>query len=545
MLRRCSRQRGFALVAALCLALAACGSKPHGQGGIGPRLAYDTRPNILVIEVDHLGLQLGAYGDAAAQTPNIDRLAREGVRFDGFYGASGGADAETAALLTGMQPSTIGMVQEWTGAGAWTVVPPPEIRGYPELARAAAYVTFHVGARSDPFGSPGSLWTVDDRAANATWPDAMIGQPFLGVIDLSTVTDAQSGEKKTGLFAKRDDDDKSAKAVPVPAYLPDTPAVRDALKAEYAHVHRVDAQVGLILDRLRAAHVLDHTIVVFLTKSGPVRPRAERTVYDAGVHTPLILRWPDGHGRGTVRHDLISGIDVAPAILHMAGVQPRAWMQGQDRLTGQGASNTYVFTVQNRVDDIYERVFAVRDGRYLYVLNLAPYTQVLSLARARVMADVVAAARKAGKLTPVQASAYADDRGEAELYDLKADPDELNNLAGDPAHAGDVARLAQVLNAFAAEAPDYSTWTARDLGDLFKPGGVTPVTAPPQAVTHGFTVELTSLTPGAAILWRRDANEPWTLYTRPIDLHGPARIEATAVRYGFLESPVADFDLSP
>ena len=534
------------LAVTLCLALAACGSKPHGSGGIGGRQANDTRPNILVIEVDHLGLQLGAYGDAAADTPNIDRLAREGVRFDAMYGASGGENAETAALLTGMQPSTIGMVQEWTGAGAWSVVPPPEIKGYPELARAADYVTFHVGARPDPFGAPGSLWTIDDPQANATWPDAIIAQPFLGVIDLSTLTSAQRGEKPKGWFAKRDDSgEKYAKAVPVPASLPDTPAVRAALKAEYARVHRADAQVGDILERLRAAHALDHTIVVFLAKSGPVRPRAERTVYDAGVHTPLIVRWPDAHGRGTVRHDLISGIDVAPAILHMAGVTPRVWMQGQDHLSGQGTANTYVFTVQNRVDDVYERVFAVRDGRYLYVLNLAPYTPLLTLARAGPIADAVAAVRKAGKLTRIQVAAYGDERSEAELYDLKADPDELTNLADDNAHAGDVARLAQVLNAFAGEAPDYSTWTARDLGDLFKPGGVTPVTAQPQATLRGFSVALSSLTPGASILWRRDANQLWSLYTGPILLHGPTRLEATAVRYGFLESPVADFTLTP
>jgi arylsulfatase A-like enzyme len=533
------------LAATVCLVLSACGHKTHGPGGIGPRAANETRPNILVIEVDHLGLQLGAYGDAAADTPNIDRLAREGVRFDAAYGASGGADAETAALLTGMQPSTIGMVQEWTGAGAWSVVPPPEVKGYPEFVRAAGYLTFHVGARPDPFGSPQSLWTVDDPSPGATWPDAVIAQPFLGVIDLSTLTRSQRGDKPKGFFAKHDDDEKYTKPVSVPAYLPDTPAVRVALQAEYARVHRVDAAVGDILQRLGTAHALDHTIIVFTAKSGPVRPRAERTVYDAGVHVPLIVRWPDGRGRGAVRHDLVSGIDLGPAILRMAGVAPRAWMQGQDHLTGQGTPNTYVFTVQNRVDDVYERVFAVRDGRYLYVLNLAPYTPILSLARGGPITDAVAAVRKSGRLIRAQAAVYADDRGEAELYDLKADPDALNNLVEDDAHAGDVARLAQVLNAFAAEAPDYSTWTARDLGDLFKPGGVTPVTAQPQASVHGFSAELTSLTPGASILWRRDANAPWSLYTGPIQLHGPTRLEATAVRYGFLESPIAEFNLAP
>jgi N-sulfoglucosamine sulfohydrolase len=533
---------GRAGVLALALAvvgLAAC-SHPNPQGVIEPRPAGETRPNILVIEVDHLGLELGAYGDAAAQTPAIDRLAREGVVFTDAYAASGSEDAETAALLTGMHPSTIAVVQEWTGQAQWTVTPPPEIKGYPELLRAAGYDTFHVGPRPDPFGSPASLWAHDATKPGEAWIGGRLRQPFVGVVDLSTVG-APAGPAPAGISI-------DARRIVVPGYLPNTPAVRDALKAEYERVRRVDAAVAAILARLEQAHVLDHTIVVFTAKSGPVRPRAERTVYDAGAHTPLIVRWPDGQGRGSVRHDLISGIDLAPAILRMGGVAPRAWMQGQDHISTAATPNQAVFTVQNRVDSVYERVFALRDGRYLYVLNLAPYTPVLGLARPGPLAEAVTDARRTRRLSPDQAQMYSDERGQSELYDVKADPLELHNLAADPAHAGEVARLSQTLNAFAGSALDYSTWTARDLGDLFKPEGVTPTTAAPEILRQRGLFVLSSVTPGASILWRVGEAGPWTLYTGPFAARskaggGGGKLQAKAIRYGFKASVAVEVDL--
>ncbi len=542
---RAARAVGLALL----LTLAAC-SKPKPTGTVEARASGETRPNILVIEVDHLGLELGAYGDKAAQTPEIDRLAREGVTFTDAYATSGGADAEAVALLTGMHPSTIGMVQEWTGAPQWTVAPPPEVRGYPELLRAAGYYTFHIGTRPDAFGSPPSLWSQDVTAADARWIADAAAQPFLGVVDL-TVEDRPAAEprKKSFLetlqFWKRDESRDArpvtdAARLQVPAYLPDTPEVRAQLKAEYDRVHRVDEQVGALMKRLESAGLLKTTVVVFTAKAGPERPRAERTVYDSGVRVPLIVRFPDGRGKGVVRHDLISGADFAPSILKLAGVQPMAWMQGRDRFSGTGDPNRFVITVQDRVDGVYERAFAVRDGRYLYVLNLAPDTQVAAMMRPGPMTDAVQAANKAGRLSAPQAQIFGLERASAELYDLKADPFQLRNLAEEPAHAGDVSRLSQALNAFATSAPDWSIYSAEELQDRFKPGGVTPTAAAPTAALRDGKLLLDSVTPGAAILWRVKGEKPWRLYAGPAVLKPGSVIEAKSVRYGFLPSALTE-----
>ena len=536
---------------------AGCAPRAPATGALEPRAASEKRPNILIIEVDHLGTELGAYGDRAAATPNIDALARQGVTFANAYAASGGEDAETAALLTGVHPSTIDVVQEWTGEARWSVAPPPEVKAYPELLRAAGYHTFHVGARRDPFGSPASLWVEDVQKPAPAWPSVNIRQPFLGVVDLSTLQDPTAAPKPRTLWDRlqfwRPDPDAErrvrsvadARRIAVPAYLPDTPGVRAALKGEYDRVHHVDDEVGAILKRLDRAGALKSTVVIFTAKTGPARPRAERTVYEAGVHVPLIVRWPDGRGRGSVRRDLVSGVDLAPSVLKTAGLQPFAWMQGRDRLVSTSDPAKFAFTVQNRVDGVYERVFAVRDGRWLYVLNLALQTPLASLERPGPLATALQAARAAGRLGPAQARLFSDERPEGELYDLKTDPEAQHDLAQASAHSGDVQRLSRALNAFAISAPDTTTASTQDLLDSFQPGGQTPTAMAPSAVVQAGRVTLNSISPGAAILWRAAGAGPWKLYTGPIDARAAAKIETRAVRYGFTPSAVTTVDLKP
>ena len=128
-------------------------------------------------------------------------------------------------------------------------------------------------------------------------------------------------------------------------------------------------------------------------------------------------------------------------------------------------------------------------------------------------------------------------RPESELYDLQSDPWQLRNLVGNPAYAGQVTRLAEALNLFAGSAPDFSVRSAQELGDLFKPGGQTPMAMQPTAAGVGGRLALSSISPGASILWRTKPEEPWRIYVGPLDAP-KAGVQAKAVRYGFQDSPV-------
>lgn len=566
--------RTLIAVGVAALALAGCGPQktPAGSATVAPRAANETRPNILLIVIDHLGPEFAAYGDKTAQTPNLDRLAKSSEVFAHAYSTSASDDASYAAVLTGVHPQTIGMVQEWTGTRVWNVAPPPEVHGFPETLRAAGYHTFHLGPRTDPFEASSSLWTEEvlgePGVDTPAWPTMQIGQPFFGEIDLTTLDAAPDAtESKTGWFGggRKPAATPAVKpvdpqAIKVPDYLPDSHSMRVALAHRYEAIERVDAQVGEILARLDKLGLTATTDIIVTARTGPALPRAERTLYESGVRVPLIVHRADGRGAASVRQDLVSLVDVAPSILTRAGLKPFAWMQGRERFVSAADPERYAFSTQGRVGAVYERAFAVRDGRWLYIHNLAFSTPVLSLSRpGPVLNAFRAVARETRRvaapglplpaaLTPAQARIMSPDRPEDEFYDLQKDPFQMNNLAEEDKYANELQRLSDALSAFLASALDYSTWEARDLQDLYRPGGITPTAAKPSGVITGDRIVLDSATPGAVLLWRPAVKSgvntlPWRIYTGPVPAAGG--IESKAARYGFQESAIQPVNTKP
>ncbi|MBX7248836.1 MAG: sulfatase-like hydrolase/transferase [Caulobacteraceae bacterium] len=533
----------------LMLGTAAC--QPKHTPSISPRSQNETRPNILLFVADALGPELGAYGDRAALTPNIDALAREGVTYVNAYGASGSSGAAWAAMLTGMYPQTLGVIQDWNGPRGWNVAPQPEVKAFPELLRRAGYFTFRVGPKNDPFGGTSGLWDDDERGAGVTWPSIDVPQPFLGVIEATTLPlddkDAPKPKKKgffENLFAKKEKPvappSIDAARIVAPPYLPDTPAVRAALKARYQRIALLDRQVGEAVARLKQTGALSNTIIIVTARTGAPWPRGERTLYDSGVRTPLIVRYPDGRGRGSVNRALFSGVDLSPSIVSLARQRPMAWVQGRDRLSARPAPPaSFAFSIQNRVGAVFERARAVRDGRYLFILNATPKTRLWDLAR---RGDLYDAVQGQGGAAPSLGPNQTNPRAEIELYDLRADPAQMRNLAADAGHVSDVQRLRAALIAFNGMTPDLSFDSTSDLRDRYQPAGQTPVTAPPVLRLVGNRVVMEALTPGSTIEWRLRETDRWTLYRGPVPLPKGGKLQAKSSRYGFTDSDPQLFD---
>lgn len=531
------------------LAVAACTREREPQ--VLPRSQNETRPNVLLVVVDSLGPELGAYEDPVAVTPVTDGLARDGVVFANAYAASGADGSAWASLMTGMHPQTLGVVQDWTEGRGWPVAPNPEVRAFPELLRAAGYFTFRTGPYKEPLGGTTALWDVNLRDPGEDWPVTDIPQPFLGVLEFSTLPGdpgKPAEKKRKGLFESifegKDDEPKPATIDPakivVPSYLPDTPALRGAMAARYQRIAEIDRQIGEALKRLEASGALDNTIVIVTARTGPPWPRAERTLYDSGVHVPLIVRYPDRRRNGTVNAELFSGVDLAPSVLKLVGMEPMAWMQGEDRLSVTPARPAqYVYSIQNRVGSVFERARAVRDRRWLFIRNESPETRLLDLARRGAFYDAVVGQSGSAPLGPNQ----TNPRAEVELYDLRADPLQLRNLAADPGRTGDLQRMALALDAFNGVTPDLSTAATQELRDRFRPAGQVPVTAPPVVREEDGQIIMERLTPGSSILWRTNEKDPWKLYSAPIGVPEGGKIEVKSTRYGFIDSVTQPFEV--
>lgn len=280
--------RNFLKVIGIFLVLGAAACEREREPTITARSQNETRPNILIFVANSLGPELGVYEDEASLTPNIDRLAAEGITYANAYAASGSSSAAWGTALTGVHPQTLGLIQDWNGERGWNVAPQPEVKAFPDLLRQGGYHTFRVGAPADPFGGTSALWDFNERTAGATWPDADIPQPFLGLIEISTLPrddkDAPKPRDKgffEGLFAKKEKPPAPVvidpKKIVVPAYLRDTPALRAAMAARYQRIADFDAQIGAAVERVRKARALDKTIIIVTARTGPPWPRAERT----------------------------------------------------------------------------------------------------------------------------------------------------------------------------------------------------------------------------------------------------------------------------
>ncbi len=532
--------------------------------------AHDNRPNILLIVAEDMSSRVGAYGDTVAQTPAIDALAQQGVRYTNVFTASGVCAPSRSALITGVYPQSMGTQHMRTSNLDYLAVPPAEVKAFPELLRRAGYETANAVKTDYQFGNPFTVWDVN-AGKLSTPPDLALWRrlpgenPFFAMINLMSTHESRLATADTrgvGHFAKvirsiHENRAKNVKPVTspedvvVPPYYPDTKSVRASIAQLYDNIHYMDGEVGQILANLEADGLADDTVVIWTTDHGDGLPRAKRSVYDSGLKVPLIIRFPDRLHSGKVSPQMVSFVDLAPAILGMAGVEVPAFIQGRDFLSNR--ERRYIYAARDRMNEISDRVRTVRDKRYQYIRNYMPelpYFRPLSFRDMFPVMQELWRGHRQQTLTAAQAFYFTAPRPPEELYDTLTDPFEVHNLADDPGYVHILTRLRGEMDRWEETVGDRSNEPEKAMIARMWPGQKQPVTAPPEIkLTTGkggtLTVALDSATPGASIGYRLGfpgREMPWQLYSQPVRLPEGGRLEAKAVRYGFTESDVRVVD---
>jgi arylsulfatase A-like enzyme len=207
--------------------------------------------------------------------------------------------------------------------------------------------------------------------------------------------------------------------------------------------------------------------VIFLSDHGRGLPREKRWCYDAGLHLPLIIRWPGQLDAGTVRDELIAWVDIAPTILSLAGVPVPESYQGHSFL-GEDRSppRECVFGGRDRMGEVFDRVRAVRDSRWHYIRNFAPklpWTQYQQYTEKHEIMGVMRDQARKGELKGTQAAFFAASKPEEELFDAEQDPECLENLANEPELAGVIQQMRERLEAHLQEVGDLGAITEEAL----------------------------------------------------------------------------------
>jgi uncharacterized sulfatase len=503
------------------------------------------RPNILWISAEDLSPDLGCYGSSYSVTPNLDRLASQGVRYTRAFSVAGVCAPSRSAIITGMYPSTIG-TQYMRCKG----VPPAYVKCFTEYLRAAGYYCTNDSKTDYNFDSPRTAW--DDSRPGAHWRNRpRANQPFFAVINLTTTHESQirqPEEKYQKLRAKLAPNEvhDPAKAES-PPYYPDTPVVRKDWARYHDVITATDKQAGRILQQLEEDGLAENTIVFFWGDHGRGLPRGKRWLYDSGTHVPLLIRWPGQIEPATTNDQLISFIDLAPTVLSLAGIELPKHFQGHAFLGKQAAEpRKYVYGIRDRMDETVDMMRSVRDQRFKYIRNYMPelpYAQPISYMDEMPTMKEWRRLAAEDKLVGPQKLFFAPQKPREELYDTERDPHEIVNLAHDPAFADELKRLREEHEAWVKETRDIGPIPEAEVMERVRPDGKWSQTEKPQITLSGNVATITCPTEGASIAYTlgekdKAGRQRWLLFHQPVEVPANKTLRAVACRLGYKDSEV-------
>jgi N-sulfoglucosamine sulfohydrolase len=445
--------------------------------GCQPAQEQTTRPNIILFVADDHGTDaLGCYGNPVIQTPNLDNLADEGVRFTNAYCTSASCAASRSVILTGKYghaTGSYGHVHEYHHFSTFDTV-----QSLPVLLEEQGYLTARIGKyhlapesvyyfqeilEADPRNTVEMANKCKD-IINSEKPfflyfctdDPHRGAPFQPDPWNAPNDFGNREEGYPGVIKKEYDPDE----VIVPDFLPDTKECREELAQYYQSVSRIDQGFGKLMEHLRESGKEENTIIIYISDNGIAFPGAKTTVYEPGIKLPCIVKSPDLNQKGIVNNAMISWVDITPTILDMAGIDiekmnfhGRSFNKILDQLDPAGWDRVYASHTFHEIT-MYYPMRVIRKDNMKLIWNIA-YGLEYPFASDLWISSTWQGIHRNDKM--YFGKRKVDDylfRSEFELYNLDTDPDEINNLANSEVHQEILESLKKELKKFQKETRD-------------------------------------------------------------------------------------------
>lgn len=386
--------------------------------------------HIVMIDCHDLGKHLGCYGRSSVDSRHIDRLARDGVRFDASFCTAPQCSPSRASLYTGRYGHSNGMLGLAHEPFGWRLHEGE--RYLASYLQSAGYETAHMGIQH--------VTDFTQEAVRALgFEHVYSGHLAPELADHALTFIARPHERpfflNIGFFEPHRDHDGAFKVAPpddvlgveLPSYIPDTPQARQEFIELQGMIKQMDEAVGRIVKALTEHGLLDDTWLIFTTDHGLAMPRAKCTMYDAGIETALIMHAPSlGITGGRTIHQLISHVDMLPTILEGLGIERPTHLHGQSYwhlLQNGNARGREAIYASKTFHTDYEPQRAIRTERYKLIWNAE--VDIIN-----VPADVMHS-----PIYPQMIDELTQERPPFELYDLREDPNERHNLTDDAGYA--------------------------------------------------------------------------------------------------------------
>ncbi len=574
-------------------------------------------PHILFVCYEDTTPRFGAYGDPLARTPVFDRLASEGCRFDQCFGNSPICAPSRSSVFTGMYPTAIHCQNMRTThtntvlpemATPYVAVPPPYAKCFTEYLRAAGYFCTAQGKADFQFMpkiqdfpltafdlvAPPMRTNTEDGSEGEIpeplWRRRPDGAPFFAFYNLDATHESGMWPRADRLTPRTD-----PRAVVVPPYFPDTPAIRATIARQYDNLEKNDRELGRLIAGLEEDGLLDETIVLLWADHGEGLPRSKRMLYSRGLHLPLVIRHPRLIPTGSNEPGIVSNIDLAPTLFSLAGLEVPAHFHGQIVAGPHATRPAYSYACRDRMGEGNGRLRSVRDHQYTYIQNSFPWQEAYPWEQYRnvhpAMQDLYRL-HAAGELNAQQEEIFFSLPPSEELYDRTTDPWETNNLARLPEHKERLTAFRVLQREFERDFEPFRDLSEEQLRMFQTVQERAPMTTAPRPIilgpgtngrqpiqsgesvpgpallqlacpTHGASqaYQLEPLDAAAlpgpgwapdtgpidvSICWPAnpyaDASRPWRLYHMPIRLApGTYLLRTRALRYGYVESPINQY----
>jgi arylsulfatase A-like enzyme len=387
------------------------------------------KPNILWITIEDWSPDLSCYGTKGIHTPNIDKLASEGVRYTNAFATSPVCSTSRSAMMTGFHQNYIKANQHRTYVKKAL---PYGIKPIPKIFEEAGYFTTLLSWKTDVNFLPtkrhelfmdATDWV---KTKSPGWRKRKPNQPFFARITFQRTHRSWSRDSIRPI---------NAKDIELPPYYANT----DFIKRDWANgleqMQIVDRQVGELLKKLKDDGLSENTIVVFISDHGRCHIRGKQFLYDGGIKIPMIVKWKDKLSAGTINSNMVMSIDICATILEAAKIKVLVPLHGKSLLSNEVKDRKYIFAARDKMDETHDAMRAIRSKKYKLIHNLMPERPYLQYNNYKEGAYPVLAEMSylylKGSLTPEQAQFFAANKPEFELFDLENDPYELNNLATD------------------------------------------------------------------------------------------------------------------
>ena len=428
------------------------------------------KPNILWILAEDFSPDLGCYGNELVATPHLDQLAAEGVRYTNAICTAPVCSAARSALMTGMFQTSIGAHNHRSHRDREYELP-KGVRTVTGLLREAGYHTSNCRNPAPGVELRGKTdfnFKVDRPFDGVDWSGRPAGAPFYAQVNFSE-THRQ--------FRRFEEAPVDPAAIDLAPYYPDHPVVREDIALYLDTAQHLDVKVGKVIQRLKDEGLFESTIIFFFGDHGQALHRGKQWLYEQGIRIPLIVRIPDAYRPadfvpGTVDDRLLQHIDITATTLDLAGVSRPEGMQARVFLgTNADPEPEFAFSARDRCDETVDRIRCVRTKRWKLIQNFLPdrsYAQKNHYKDTSYPAlQVMRQLQEEGKLTGPAARWLAPMRPEFELYNLDADPHEIENLADDSQHAATLRQLRSVLDGWVEDSNDHGRELEATLPDEY------------------------------------------------------------------------------